>query len=124
DTLICVAPGGEATHKVVDAAVFEALGANGVFINIGRGSTVDQVALTKALKDNTIFAAGLDVFENEPHVPEALVALENASLLPHVGSASVATRQAMADLVADNLIAWFTEGRAVTPVPETAHVKR
>ncbi|SEB47119.1 Lactate dehydrogenase [Nitratireductor aquibiodomus] len=124
DTLICVAPGGPETHRAVNADVFEALGANGVFINIGRGSTVDEAALIQALQSGTIFAAGLDVFENEPHVPEALIALENASLLPHVGSASVATRQAMADLVVDNLVTWFTQDRAITPVPETGHVKR
>ncbi len=124
DTLICVAPGGAETHKAVNADVLKALGENGVFVNIGRGSTVDEAALITALKEGTIFAAGLDVFENEPQVPEALVALENASLLPHVGSASVVTREAMADLVVDNLISWFTQNRAITPVPETSHVKR
>lgn len=124
DTLICVAPGGAETHKAVNADVLKALGENGVFVNIGRGSTVDEAALITALKEGTIFAAGLDVFENEPHVPEALTALENASLLPHVGSASIVTRQAMADLVVDNLVSWFTRNQAITPVPETGHVKR
>lgn len=122
DTLISVAPGGAATEKAVDAKVLAALGPNGVFINIGRGSTVDESALVEALASGTIRAAGLDVFENEPHVPQALIDLPNACLLPHVGSASVHTRQAMADLVVDNLIAWFSEARALTPVPETAHV--
>lgn len=124
DTLISVAPGGAGTHKAVNREVLEALGPNGVFINIGRGSTVDEEALAAALADGTIWAAGLDVFENEPHVPEALLKAENACLLPHVGSASVHTRQAMADLVVDNLISWFSDGHALTPVPETAHVKR
>lgn len=124
DTLICVAPGGEETSKAINEAVLKALGANGVFVNIGRGSTVDEAALIKALEDGTIFAAGLDVFEDEPNVPEALLAAENASLLPHVGSASVATRQGMADLVADNLVSWFTKGQPITPVPETASVTR
>jgi lactate dehydrogenase-like 2-hydroxyacid dehydrogenase len=85
---------------------------------------VDEDALIKALKDGTILAAGLDVFANEPHVPQALIDLPNATLLPHVGSASVTTRDAMADLVVDNLISWFANGAALTPVPETAHVGR
>jgi lactate dehydrogenase-like 2-hydroxyacid dehydrogenase len=122
DTLISVAPGGAGTDKAVNAEVLAALGPSGVFINIGRGSTVDEEALAEALASGTIQAAGLDVFRNEPHVPEALLAVDNASLLPHVGSASVHTRQAMADVVADNLLAWFSEGRALTPVPETAHI--
>lgn len=124
DTLVSIAPGGAETRHAVDAAVLRALGPQGVFVNIGRGSTVDQQALVEALRDGTIAAAGLDVFEDEPHVPDDLLALDNATLLPHVGSASVATRIAMADLVADNLIAWFGEGRALTPVPETAHLRQ
>jgi len=122
DTLISVAPGGASTEKAVGAEVLKALGSDGVFVNIGRGSTVDEEALAKALADGTIRAAGLDVFRKEPHVPEALLALDNASLLPHVGSASVHTREAMADLVVDNLASWFSAGRALTPVGETAHV--
>ena len=124
DTLISVAPGGAATEKAVNRAVLEALGPDGVFINIGRGSTVDEEALAAALADGTIRAAGLDVFANEPHVPQALINLPNATLLPHVGSASVHTRKAMADLVVDNRDAWFSTGRPLTPVPETAHVVR
>lgn len=123
DTLIAVAPGGEATHNTVDAGVFAALGEKGVFVNIGRGSVVDEDALAEALNNGTIAAAGLDVFDREPHVPEALMKAENAVLLPHVGSASEATRDAMADLVVDNLIAWFSTGKAKTPVPETRDVK-
>jgi lactate dehydrogenase-like 2-hydroxyacid dehydrogenase len=84
---------------------------------------VDEAALANALREGTILAAGLDVFADEPHVPEALLACENATLLPHVGSASVHTRRAMADLVADNLVSWFAQGRAVTPVPETLTVR-
>jgi lactate dehydrogenase-like 2-hydroxyacid dehydrogenase len=122
DILISVVPGGAETDKAVNAEVLAALGPNGVFINIGRGSTVDEEALIAALQNGTIRAAGLDVFAQEPHVPEALIALPNACLLPHVGSASVHTRQAMADLVVDNLISWFSEGRALTPVPETLHL--
>ena len=108
DTLISVAPGGAATEKAVNAEVLAALGPNGVFVNIGRGSTVDEAALAAALANGTIRAAGLDVFADEPHVPQALLDLPNASLLPHVGSASVHTRSAMADLCVDNLVSWFT----------------
>ena len=122
DTLVSVAPGGASTHKIVNREVLEALGPNGVFVNVGRGSTVDEEALAAALADGTILAAGLDVFAREPNVPDALIRLDNACLLPHVGSASVHTRQAMADLVVDNLTAWFKTGKAITPVPETLHV--
>ncbi len=122
DTLISVAPGGASTDKAVNRQVLEALGPNGVFVNIGRGSTVDEEALAQALADGTILAAGLDVFRNEPNVPASLLSLENASLLPHVGSASVQTRTAMADLVVDNLAAWFASGKPLTAVAETAHV--
>jgi lactate dehydrogenase-like 2-hydroxyacid dehydrogenase len=124
DTLISVAPGGPSTEKAVNAEVLKALGPNGVFVNIGRGSTVDQPALIEALQNGTIRAAGLDVFADEPRVPQALIELPNASLLPHVGSASLHTRNAMADLQVDNLVTWFTEGRALTPVVETAHLRR
>jgi len=120
DTLISVVPGGPATDKAINAEVLAALGPNGVFVNIGRGSTVDEPALAEALSSGTIAAAGLDVFADEPNVPQALLDAPNATLLPHVGSASEATRRAMADLVVDNLAAWFATGRPLTPVPETS----
>ncbi|CDX26766.1 NAD-binding D-isomer specific 2-hydroxyacid dehydrogenase protein [Mesorhizobium sp. ORS 3324] len=123
DTLICIAPGGAATEKAVNAEILSALGSNGVFVNIGRGSTVDEAALAAALSNGTIAAAGLDVFADEPNVPKALLEAPNTSLLPHVGSASDHTRRAMADLCVDNLISWFGERRPLTPVPETTHVK-
>lgn len=119
DTLISVAPGGAATEKVIDKAVLEALGPEGVFINIGRGSTVDHDALATALAEGKISAAGLDVFPNEPHVPPALLELDNIVLLPHLGSASVHTRTAMGNLAVDNLVSWFSGGGPLTPVPET-----
>ncbi|TIS60339.1 MAG: 2-hydroxyacid dehydrogenase [Mesorhizobium sp.] len=123
DTLISVAPGGASTEKAVNAEILSALGPNGVFVNIGRGSTVDEAALAAALANGTIAAAGLDVFADEPNVPPALLAAPNTSLLPHVGSASEHTRRAMADLCVDNLVSWFSERKALTPVPETADVK-
>jgi lactate dehydrogenase-like 2-hydroxyacid dehydrogenase len=119
DTLVIVLPGGAGTSKLVNADVLKALGKHGIVINIGRGSAVDEPALIAALKDGTIMAAGLDVFADEPNVPSDLMALPNAVLLPHVGSGSVHTRDAMGKLCADNLITWFNEGRPLTPVPET-----
>ncbi|WP_119256630.1 2-hydroxyacid dehydrogenase [Shinella zoogloeoides] len=119
DILIAIVPKTAETHLTIDAAVLRALGPNGVLINVGRGWTVDEAALAAALHDGVIAAAGLDVFYDEPNVPEALLSAPNATLLPHVASASVVTRDAMADLVADNLLSWFGRGAALTPVPET-----
>ncbi len=119
NVLLSVVPGNAATRHLVDAGVLDALGADGIFINVGRGTSVDEDALIAALRDRRILAAGLDVFANEPHVPDALLALPNAVLLPHVGSASVYTRTAMGRLVVDNLRSWFEDGRPLTPVAET-----
>lgn len=119
DTLIAIVPKTPATHKVVNAEVLSALGSDGIFVNVGRGWSVDEGALGNALKTGVIGAAGLDVFYDEPNVPADLLALPNAVVLPHVASASVPTRNAMADLVADNLISWFQSGKPLTPVPET-----
>jgi lactate dehydrogenase-like 2-hydroxyacid dehydrogenase len=119
DILIVIAPGGPATRHIVNAEVLKALGPDGVLINVARGSLVDEKALIEALRNKTILAAGLDVFENEPSVPQELIALENTVLLPHVGSASVKTRRAMADCVVSNLFAWADGKPPLTPVPET-----
>ncbi|MCM2505919.1 2-hydroxyacid dehydrogenase [Aureimonas altamirensis] len=126
DTLIVAAPGGASTDKAIDAAVLKALGPNGILINIGRGTTVDEDALIAALQDGTIMAAGLDVFEKEPKVPQALIDLPNAVLLPHVGSASHHTRNEMGNLVVRNLQAWFSGSDVPTPVAEcvSAGVRR
>lgn len=118
DTLIVVVPGGAATDKAVNASILDALGANGVLISVGRGSTIDEEALISALGERRIAAAGLDVFADEPNVPQALIDLPNACLLPHVASASVSTRNAMADLVVGNLLAWFDGRPALSPVAE------
>jgi lactate dehydrogenase-like 2-hydroxyacid dehydrogenase len=120
DTIIAIVPKTPQTHKVIDANILSALGSNGVLINVGRGWSVDEDALIHALRDGTLGAAGLDVFYDEPKVPAALMELSNAVLLPHVASASVPTRNAMADLVAENIIQWLGKGAAVTPVPETS----
>jgi lactate dehydrogenase-like 2-hydroxyacid dehydrogenase len=119
DTLIVVTPGGPETQNLIDAAVLDALGPRGILINISRGSVVDEAALIAALKARTILAAGLDVFLNEPRLNPAFLELDNATLFPHLGSASQHTRDAMGQLVVDNLIA-FVEGKPPkTPVPET-----
>lgn len=123
DTLVSAAPGNASSMKAVNAEILRALGPDGIFVNVGRGATVDEPALIAALRDGTIAAAGLDVFADEPRVPQALLDLPNAYLLPHISSASVHTRDAMADLVVDNLVSWFTRRKALTPVPETAGIR-
>ena len=119
DTLMIIVPGGASTSKIVNAEVLKALGPRGVLINVARGSVVDEPALVAALKSGTILAAGLDVFANEPSVPDELKAMQNVVLLPHIGSASVVTRNAMDQLVVDNLKNWFAGKPPLTPVAET-----
>lgn len=119
DTLMIVVPGNASTKNMINADVLKALGPRGIVINIGRGASVDEPALIAALRDQVIHAAGLDVFADEPNVPAELIALPNAVLLPHVGSASIHTRDAMGQLVVDNLVSWFETGKPITPVPET-----
>jgi lactate dehydrogenase-like 2-hydroxyacid dehydrogenase len=119
DTLMVIVPGGQATRNMINAEVLEALGPDGILINVARGSVVDEQALIVALNQKKIMAAGLDVFANEPHVPAELIAMDNVVLLPHLGSASVFTREKMDQLVIDNLLAWAAGKPPVTPVPET-----
>ena len=119
DTLLLVVPGGEGTRHLVDADVLRGLGATGVVVNIGRGTSVDEAALAEALERGTIAAAGLDVYADEPRVTPALLAAPNTVLLPHIGSASERTRQAMGQRLLDNLAGWFADRRPPSPVPET-----
>ncbi len=119
DTLIVIVPGGASTAKMINADVLKALGPRGVLINVARGSVVDEPALVAALKSGTILAAGLDVFASEPTVPDELKAMQNVVLLPHIGSASVVTRNAMDQLVVDNITNWFAGKAPLTPVAET-----
>ena len=119
DTLIVIVPGGTATKNMVDATVLEALGPEGILINVARGSVVDEPALIAALRERKIMAAGLDVFAKEPEVPEELLAMANVVLLPHLGSASVYTREKMDQLLVDNILAWAAGKPPLTPVPET-----
>jgi len=120
DILMVVMPGGAETDGIINAEVLDALGPEGTLINIARGSVVDEPALIAALEEGRIMAAGLDVYADEPHVPARLMALDNTVLLPHVGSGSIVTRDAMANLVVDNLVAWASGKPPLTPVKETA----
>lgn len=119
DVLLLITPGGAETKHLVNADVLAALGPNGILINMSRGSVVDEAALIAALQQRTILTAGLDVFAQEPRVPAELVAMDHIVLLPHLGSASLATRAAMEQLVVDNLLAWRAGKPPLTPVPET-----
>ena len=117
DFLMVITPGGAATKGLISAEVLKALGPQGYLINVARGSVVDQTALIKALQDGVIAGAALDVFEDEPNVPEALRAMDNVVLTPHIASATWQTRHAMADLAFGNLQAHFAGKPLLTPVP-------
>lgn len=121
DTLMVIVPGGPSTQNMINAEVLKALGPRGILINMARGSVVDEAALIQALKERTIYSAGLDVFVKEPVVPKELIEMEHVVLLPHLGSASEATRAAMDQLVVDNILAWAAGKPPLTPVPETPY---
>ncbi|MGB5213071.1 MAG: 2-hydroxyacid dehydrogenase [Anderseniella sp.] len=123
DFLIAICPGGEATRGIVNQQVLEALGPDGTFINVARGSVHDEDALIEALASGKLGHAGLDVFAAEPKIPERLRALDNVTLQPHQGSATVETRRAMGDLVANNLLSFFDGKGAITPVAECADIR-
>jgi lactate dehydrogenase-like 2-hydroxyacid dehydrogenase len=118
DFLVVITPGGEGTRKMIDRDVLEALGPEGYLVNVARGTVVDEQALVDALRDGVIAGAGLDVFENEPQVPQALREMDNVVLTPHMASATRETRQAMADLALANLKAHFAGQPLPSPVPE------
>ena len=117
ELLVVATPGGPSTRGLVDRAVLDALGPQGVLVNIARGSVVDQGSLIAALREGRLGGAGLDVFDSEPHVPEALFAMDHVVLQPHVGSATHETRGAMGDLMIANLRAHFAGQPLVTPYP-------
>jgi len=119
DVLMVVTPGGDATRNLINASVLEALGPNGILINMARGSVVDEPALIDALQKKKILSAGLDVYVDEPRVPRELMEMDHIVLFPHLGSASEQTRRAMDQLVVDNLLAWGSGRPPLTPVPET-----
>jgi len=119
DVLIVMLPGGAATDRIINAEVLSALGPKGILINVARGSVVDQDAAIQALRKGVIAGAGLDVFVDEPHVPQALLELDNVVLMPHVATATAHTRELMIDLAVRNLKSWFAGRGPITPVPET-----
>jgi lactate dehydrogenase-like 2-hydroxyacid dehydrogenase len=121
DTLIVIVPGGAATANMINAEVLKALGPQGILINMARGSVVDEPALIEALKNRTIYSAGLDVFAKEPQVPKELIEMDHVVLFPHIGSATEVTRAAMDQLVVDNILAWAAGKPPLTPVPETPY---
>ena len=114
DIVVVTVPGGGANTHLIDAAALAAMKPTGIFVNIARGDVVDEPALIAALEMGQIAGAGLDVFEHEPHVPDAFRALENVVLLPHLGTAALEVREAMGQMALDNIIAW-DEGR---PLPQ------
>ena len=118
DFLVAITPGGAATRRLIDAEVLAALGPEGILVNVARGSVVDEAALIDALQRGVIAGAGLDVFESEPNVPQALRELPNVVLTPHIGSATASTRRAMADLAFANVQAHFAGTPLPSPVPE------
>ena len=119
DILMIIVPGGPGTANMINADVLDALGPEGILINMARGSVVDEPALIKALAEKRIMTAGLDVFAREPNVPAELIAMDNVVLFPHLGSASVHTREKMDQLVVDNIAAWAAGKPPLTPVAET-----
>ncbi len=121
DTLMVIVPGGPSTQNMINAEVLKALGPNGILINMARGSVVDEPALIEALKNRTIYSAGLDVFAKEPHVPKELLDMDHIVLFPHLGSSTEVTRAAMDQLVVDNILAWAAGKPPLTPVPETPY---
>jgi len=107
DIVVAATPGGDETHHLVGAALFEAMKPTAHFVNISRGDVVDETALVAALRADEIAGAGLDVYEFEPKVPDALCAMENVTLLPHLGTAALEVREAMGHMALDNLAAFF-----------------
>ncbi len=117
DFLMVITPGGAGTRGLINAEVLAALGVKGYLINVARGTVVDQEALIKALQNGVIAGAALDVFEDEPNVPDSLCTMENVVLTPHIASGTWQTRRAMADLAFGNLLAHFSGKPLLTPVP-------
>ena len=124
DFIIVIASAGPDATKMISREVIEALGSDGILVNVSRGRVVDEAALVEALKTGKLGGAGLDVFEDEPNVPAALMAMENVVLTPHLGSSTIETRTAMGQLALDNLAAWFAGKPLLTEVPETQAARR
>jgi lactate dehydrogenase-like 2-hydroxyacid dehydrogenase len=116
DTLCVITPGGKETEKLINKEILSSLGKNGVLVNVARGSVIDQDELIHFLKNNLILAAGLDVYINEPNIPSELINLENTVLLPHIASGTVETRNAMGQLVFDNIENYFQNKPLISEV--------
>ncbi|HEU0162636.1 MAG TPA: 2-hydroxyacid dehydrogenase [Rhizomicrobium sp.] len=116
DFLVVIIPASPESHKIVNKEVLEALGPTGIIVNVARGTVVDEEAMIAALKAGTLGGAGLDVFYDEPRVPDVFFGMENVVLMPHVGSATVETRRAMSQLTLDNLDAHFAGRKLLTPI--------
>ena len=116
DTLCVITPGGKETEKLINSEILDALGEDGVLINVARGSVIDQETLIHYLENKLILAAGLDVYTNEPHIPQKLMSLANTVLLPHIASGTVETRNAMGQLVYDNIENYFEDKPLISAV--------
>jgi lactate dehydrogenase-like 2-hydroxyacid dehydrogenase len=116
DTLCVITPGGKETEKLINSEILDALGEEGVLINVARGSVIDQETLIHYLENKLILAAGLDVYTNEPHIPQKLMSLANTVLLPHIASGTVETRNAMGQLVYDNIENYFEDKPLISAV--------
>ncbi|NNK79018.1 MAG: D-glycerate dehydrogenase [Litoreibacter sp.] len=116
DIVVAATPGGAQTRHLIGKEIFEAMQPHAIFVNISRGDVVDETALIAALRSGSIAGAGLDVFEFEPKVPEALIAMENVSLLPHLGTAALEVREAMGMMAVENINAYFDGKPLINPV--------
>jgi len=108
--------GGASTKHLINEAVLRALGPKGIIVNIARGPVIDEDAMVKALQDGALGGAGLDVFEHEPKVPDAMKQMDNVVLMPHVASATHETRAQMSRLVLENVDAYLSTGKVITPI--------
>lgn len=117
--LVCAMPGRDETRGFIDRRIIDAIGPSGYFVNVSRGTCVDEPYLVDALVNGRLAGAGLDVFANEPNVPEALFALDNVVLQPHTGSGTQETRNAMGQMLVDNLAAFFAGRALISPIPES-----
>jgi lactate dehydrogenase-like 2-hydroxyacid dehydrogenase len=122
DNLIAIVAGGDGTRHLIDAAAMDALGSDGLLINVSRGSVVDEEALIAALSDGRLGSAALDVYASEPDPDPRLTALPNVTLYPHHASGTVETRDAMAQLLVDNLAAFHAGRPLLTPVDLSAYL--
>lgn len=118
DFLMICTPGNSENKALIDEKILKALGSDGILINISRGSVIDESALVNALQQGIIAGAGLDVFSDEPNVPESLLHCDNVVVTPHMASATWSTRMAMSRLVLDNIAKWVESKALVTPIPE------